>query len=703
VGDYADAARLVASAFDALLPPQRLSVAQFCAEHRWLSNAGGGTVGRMSYDIVPYLVEPQDCLTSLDFDTVAVVGPGQSAKSTIGENWVFASVGGEDPGSFLWYMQTDEVIEAFVKDRVEPMILDHALLRDRQGLRAIDDSLHFKRFRGMSVQFLAGNKSNLISKSAPRIIADEVDAWPKSLGDFKALLDIRRQTFGAQSTILALSHPDLATGLDPDRDWTTGIMSVYGDSDRRGWYWPCPYCNGFSSPAPGAARRMTLVYPEAAPLDEIEEAARLSCPCCDRLIEDRWRREMNRSGVWVGEGEEIDDDGQVRGRRVVRKIAGFWIVGAMSPFVKDGLGGLARARVKAEREAEISGDEISLRQVMSKQWGIPHQPKRAAGDVDAAALRERAEGYALGEVPEGVGFLVASIDVNQWFDVMVRGFGGGESWIVDRFRISAVGAGDKVRAVEPGLRPEDWDVLVAQVIGRRWPLAADPTRGMALRCVAIDAAGAPGVTDNAYDAWRRWTVAGINRKHGMLKGRPLYDVLPVRGLSLLTAPRLRIVFPDRQRADRKAQARGEIPLGEFNPNLYKDTVSRGLARADVGKGRIHLPKMAAGDASRHGGDLFDEIVAEQRDKAGRWDKRRADLRNEALDGLVMTQVVAEVWGHFLIDWNNPPMWARQDSNNPLIGEIAQVVVEPVVPVSAPQPPAPANAARRIIGLGRRIS
>ena len=135
----------------------------------------------------------------------------------------------DDPGDFLWYMQTDAGIEAHVKQRIDPMIALHEPMKAKLGRRAVDNSIHFKRFGGMTAQFLSATESNLINKSAPRIVADEVDAYAEGLGDVKALLDVRRQTFGRRSKLLALSHPDLARGLDPGRDllWThLGISAL---------------------------------------------------------------------------------------------------------------------------------------------------------------------------------------------------------------------------------------------------------------------------------------------------------------------------------------------------------------------------------------------------------------------------------------------------------------------------------------------
>jgi hypothetical protein len=354
---YVSAAALVLEAFEGLLPPERLDVPTHAERKRWMNNTGGGHVGRFSHDLAPYTVAPSRCLNQLVYLTTAIVGPGQVAKTVIAENWLSHTVD-TDPANFLWYMQTDEGLESYVKGRINPLIEDHDFLREKLGPRPVDNSLHFKRFRGMSAEFLAFGARTIINKSAPRIVADEVDNY-QWLGDVKAVLDIRRQTFGDQSMLLAMSHPDLATGLDPAKDWVRGIMAFYADSTRFTWWWECPHCGAFSSPNPNAARVMTLEYPSDpdVPLDVVEREAHLLCPVNGCIVEDHHRKAMNLKAFgqpgtfdgWIGDGQAMSEDGTVTGELVVRKTAGFWIVGAMSPFVLGGIGGLARERVKAER------------------------------------------------------------------------------------------------------------------------------------------------------------------------------------------------------------------------------------------------------------------------------------------------------------------------------------------------------------------
>lgn len=685
---YADARAITLSCLEAFLPPERLSVPNYASANRWLDNAGGGHVGLWSNDLVPYTVMPSERLDSIDHTTVALVGPGQVAKTVVGENWFQRSVEA-DPANFLWYMQSDEGVESYVKSRINPLIDNHPAMKSRLGTRAVDDSLHFKRFRGMTAEFLSAHPKTLINKSAPRIVADEIDNW-LLLGDVKTMLDIRRQTFGRQSKLLVLSHPDMAKGMNPDTDWTSGILSIYGDSDRCLWYWRCPVCGGTSSPHPLAQRVMSIEYPPDpdVPLDVIEREAHLLCPCNGCKVADHQRRDMNldafrRFGGWIGDGQEITEGGEVKGELVQRDTAGFWIVGAMSPFVLGGIGGLARARVKAEREAEVSGEDGAIRQVIVKQWGLGYSKRRTAGSVDADTLAERADPTLdLGVVAEGCRFITLFVDVQIYgFDYLYRGFGEqGESWIIDRGRLSQ--DLETNRAIDPATNAADWDRLLG-LFARKFPLADGSARVMGVRGMGIDSRGQPGVTMQAYTAWRRWRKSGAVRRIGVISGRDVFTIVLTGGANGFNAPRLQVVYPDTGRKA-GAAARGQVPVAAFNPNQFKDDLAGQLARAEPGPWYIHFPAALKSAGKPH--VFFEQVTSEQQLANGRWEKKIASARNEALDQLVGTHVVAHLHGLSRIDWEKPQSWNAPWDTNSYVTSPAEAEPAPAAETADPTAP-----------------
>ncbi|GBQ23108.1 bacteriophage terminase large subunit [Gluconacetobacter sacchari DSM 12717] len=685
---FADPRAIVARALREFLPAERIDVADYAAAERYLNNRGGGFVGKWSHDEAPYLIGPMQSLTSRMHLTTAIVGPGRSGKTTVGQNWMLQSVG-NDPADMLVYGATEGMIEAYVKAEVEPMIDLHAVLAQALGKKPKDRSMAFKNFRSMWVQFLVATYNNLINKSAGRIIITELDACDSKDGDPFKLADLRRQTFGYESMVLAESHPDQADGLAPEK-WTSGIMRLYADSDRRIWYWPCPYCNGFSSPNPTGARVMTLDWPDDAPLDEIRDAARMTCPCCGVLIEDKWRRAMNRDGVWVGLGQTISVEGDVTGELIPTDTAGFWITGMMSPFVIGGIGGLARAMAEARRAVERGDEdaEQNLKDVTVKRWGLPFDPPSAAAQLDSTVLADRAESdLMLGIVPHGTRFLTESVDVQAGrFERLTRAWGAeGESWIIDY----------QIIVADPATSARDWDEMIDEALSRQYPLADDPTRGMRVMALGYDSGGEPGVTLQAYEAWRRAKRRNVARKYGVIGGREAWSLLPLKGTGRLDAPSITISYPDSQRKDRMAGARGEIPLGVFNSNRLKDDLHASLLSIDPGSPIIHFPAALRASAPPH--PFFEQIVAENRGRDGKWAKKTASSRNEVLDMLTMTTVMARIMGLNRIEWDRPPAWAaRWDTNSMVKPIVVNPVKSPGAPLVAEVParaPRPSTAGR----------
>jgi phage terminase large subunit GpA-like protein len=380
---------------------------------------------------------------------------------------------------------------------------------------------------------------------------------------------------------------------------------------------------------------------------------------------------------------------------VRRKTAGFWIVGVMSPFLISGIGGLARARVKAERDYLVSGEDQTLRQVITKQMGLPYTPPRALGSVTANDLADRADQrLVLGFVPDGVRFLTCSVDVQVgFFEWLCRGWGiNGESWIVDRGRILA----------DAATNPSDWDKLPAQLFLREWPLADGSGRTMGVRASCIDSAGAAGVTQQAYAAWARWRRTKIVRyfgKTGGPTGRDVFNIILTKGAIGFNKAKLSVVYPDTPRAANLAAGRGEIPLATFNPNLFKDDLLGHLLKAEPGDWFVHFPAGASAgfphglraEENQPPHPWFEQLTAEARLPDGKWQLVSPSARNEALDLMVMSHVIAHLHGLMRIKWERPPVWAADWDHNPMI-RAAVPAVAPELPVESLAPAAPAAPA-----------
>ena len=659
---YADASAIVARALlEALSERDPLDVPDWTRHNRMVRG------GRWRHENAPYLVGPMAALSDPRIRTVVLVGPGQCGKTEVPLNWLGAAIDNRETDRFLWYLHTDEALKNFVRTRIDGQLLpDHRSIR----ARLTHDTLAFKRFGALTVSFATATASTLISREGPYIVCDEPDNYDPELGDILSKVNLRRQSY-PHSKVLLLSHCDRARGSDPAA-WV-GIAGYWAAGDRHEWYWPCASCGAWSSPNPTASRVMALHYdPEQTP-EDIQTHARMLCPVNGCLLDDAQRLRMIRLGRWIARGQRIDQDGTITGEATPTDTASFWVVGLMSPFAYNGLGGLARALAEAERKAASDGDEKTLIEVTTKQIGVPYVPKTGIGAIALTALADRVEpSFALGTVPAGVRFLTAFADVqSNRFELLVRGWGrDGESWIVDWRAIAADTATD----------PDDWDRMIA-TLGGSYPLADGSGRHMRIRGAAYDSGGADGVTDQAYSAWTR-----AKRRHQIrllgrdAAGRERWSVLPAKGNGARQARTLMVTRPDSSRNDRRARAAGEVPVMLMGTNQFKDALNGHLMVADPGAGYVHFPAAFLSKGDRPHG-FFAQLLAEARDpKTGVW--KRTGGPNEALDCMAGCHAVAHLNGLRRLDWDNPPIWAETWERNSMIVD-APVIVAPAEVKAAP--------------------
>jgi phage terminase large subunit GpA-like protein len=195
------------------------------------------------------------------------------------------------------------------------------------------------------------------------------------------------------------------------------------------------------------------------------------------------------------------------------------------------------------------------------------------------------------------------------------------------------------------------------------------------RCAVFDAYGSAGFTDRAYAAWLSWRQKGLVKRHGKIDGRDAWNLLPSKGEGGASG-RLQVVYPD-ARADRRAAAKGQVPVALFNTDSAKDDLSGQLARGMPGPGYVNLPAGLVEQTP----DFYDQATAETRSRAGRWSKKTDGVRNEVLDLLVGTHVAARLHGIRRMKWDHPPAWAAEWDSNSLVF-MPEAVTEPAGPLPA---------------------
>ena len=90
-------------------------------------------------------------------------------------------------------------------------------------------------------------------------------------------------------------------------------------------------------------------------------------------------------------------------------------------------------------------------------------------------------------------------------------------------------------------------------------------------------------------------------------------------------------------------------------DLLKDEVAASLLRDEAGERRLNISKYAPHE-------VLEEYCAERRGDKG-WGKRPGVQRNEALDLSVYALALVIVLEAEAINWDSPPVWAKQGPSN----------------------------------------
>lgn len=638
-----------------LRAPRRMRVADAVAQYMRVPMGAGNSV---PWDplVAPYVIEPMNCLASREYDAVIFVGPARTGK-TIGliDGWVIYNVIC-DPADMLIIQMTEEKAREHSKKRLARTFRVSPEVVSRLSPNKNDNNVYDRTFLAGNYLKIGWPSVNIMSSSDYKCVAlTDYDRFPEDIdgeGDAFSLASKRTTTFMSSGMTLVESSP----GRDvKDVKWrrtspheappTTGILSLYNRGDRRRWYWPCPHCGEYFQPCGDVvAGFRDIADPVLA-----SEAAYIQCPSCSGRILPEQKRELNGRGVWLRDGESINADGSRYGDPRRSRIASFWMEGPAAAYQT--LSQLVYKLLTAEQEYETTGSEETLKTVINTDWGLPYLPRASMEQRKSELLEQRAEPVPSRSVPDGVNFLVATVDVqagrHRRFVVQVTGYGSrGERWIIDRYNITQSLRGDsdgESQRIDPASYPEDWDVLLTDVFHKSWPLASDPSQQMRLMAMAVDSDGEDGVTDNAYKFWRRCRRDGLGKRIYLFKGD-----------SIRRAKLISRTFPDNTgRTGRRAQAAGDVPLWLLQTDALKDRVNNALWRDSPGPGYVHFPDWL-------GSWFYDELTYEERSSDGKWSKPGRGA-NEAFDLMVYAEALVILHGYEKIRWPDAPEWASRET------------------------------------------
>lgn len=225
------------------LPPKAQTVSEWADENRVLVSENSAEPGRWSTDRAPFQREIMDAFVDPHIEKIVIKSSAQVGKSEILNNCI-GYVIDRDPGPMMMVQPTEELVKAYSKERIAPLIENCTALsakvsdsKSRDG----GNTMLSKRFPGGFLTFAGANApSGLRSKPIRYLFLDEVDAFPASAGaegDPVKLATKRTETFHNRK-IVACSTPTLANASRIDREYHKGTQEE--------WCIECPSCKQYS-------------------------------------------------------------------------------------------------------------------------------------------------------------------------------------------------------------------------------------------------------------------------------------------------------------------------------------------------------------------------------------------------------------------------------------------------------------------------
>ena len=322
----------------------------------------------------------------------------------------------------------------------------------------------------------SGSASQLASRTVKIALADEVSRWPARVrsgeGHPLSLVRARLVDWGDAGLLLAISSP-----VHP----ADAIALMFRDGDRRRMEYVCPGCD----------RRTPFLW------DHVTGRARgehpmIACLHCGALHDERARRRMLRSGVWVPQKAQPTDEGSIS-----------FQLGRLDS-ARASLAAIVQECRRAERGAE-RGDPRALATFRNTVLGLPGE----SGGADVDRLYDRRGS----SVPLALEQVCAGVDVqNDRLVYVVLGFTAHNA-IVQVVHFGVVLGDPRDDAV--------WNTIAAELDTARTPLPVS--------VISVDA-GYLTASVKAQCARRRWWIPVVGRAG---TGQPIAKVIGASGIAVL--------------------------------------------------------------------------------------------------------------------------------------------------------------------------
>ena len=352
------------------------------ADQNRILPAGSAEPGPWRSARAPYMVPAMQAAVDPKFRRVVLVCGAQMGKTELLLNLIGHRLD-DDPAPVIFIGASQRQVESISTSRVSRMIRSTPSLDAKLDKRKSHNKVTEKTIAGQPFRFAwAGSAIELSSTPAALVLLDERDRMEGDVGgegDPLTLAEARVATY-PDGKVIVTSTPTIE-GASP-------IWALLEGGTHYRWSWPCPECETFFVPCFDL-----LKWPEKSTPAKAKREARLACPHCGSLIEDKHRSSMNAAGRYELTGDAESDT------------ASFWISGLASPWRS--WGEAAKQWVEAARSGEPGRVQATKNTVFGELFLLQ-------GEAPATSrVGELRGAYKFDECPTDARVLTCGVDVQK--------------------------------------------------------------------------------------------------------------------------------------------------------------------------------------------------------------------------------------------------------------------------------------------------
>lgn len=293
----ADTDELMAAVRRVIFKPRtRLNTHEWARKNVRLDQRFTARPGFYDVDFTPYMRGPHEWFSDPYVEEITGAKSRQVGGTTYLANCMMYAVD-EDPGPLLYVTSTIAKAQSFSEREWQTRI---DLSPTVSKLKPDDDN-DFKKliqhFKTCTAELTGSNSpANLMSRPIRYLFEDEIDTWPNDNGAEAPSINIAEAStisYAHTRKILRISTPTVPTGAI----WTNFLRGT-----QHKFHVPCPHCK----------KKFELLFKHLNfhreecrteqgvwDLDQVRDVASLTCPSCDKDIEQTEQSLMVSGGEWV--------------------------------------------------------------------------------------------------------------------------------------------------------------------------------------------------------------------------------------------------------------------------------------------------------------------------------------------------------------------------------------------------------------------